>query len=73
LPLGKRGVVYVQSYTTRDIISKALDCLFYKVQADDKGAVLQEWMYRGRGWIVATGALETGINIKGIVYVVYID
>jgi superfamily II DNA helicase RecQ len=30
-------------------------------------------MYRGRGWIVVTDALETGINIKGIVYIVYID
>jgi hypothetical protein len=36
----KRGVVYVRSYTTGDIISEALNCPFYKAQADNKGAVL---------------------------------
>jgi superfamily II DNA helicase RecQ len=54
-------------------MSEALNCTFYRTQADDKGAVLQEWINGSRGWIVATGALETGINIKGIVYVVYVD
>ena len=72
LPKDKRGVIYVRSYTTGNIISKALDCPFYKAQADDKGAVLQEWIHSG-GWIVATGALGTGINIEGIVYVIHID
>jgi len=73
LPKGKRGVIYVQSYTTGAIISKALDCPFYKARVDDKGAVLQEWMHRGGGWIVATGALGTGINIEGIIYVIHVD
>jgi hypothetical protein len=34
LPVGKRGVVYVCSYTTGDIVSQELDCLFYKAMAD---------------------------------------
>jgi superfamily II DNA helicase RecQ len=42
LPKGKRGVVYVRSYTTGTIISTALQCLFYKACADEKGALLQE-------------------------------
>jgi superfamily II DNA helicase RecQ len=73
LPCQKRGVVYVRSYTTSKVISKALDCLFYKAKADNKGVILQKWIQGARGWIVATSALGTGINIKGIVQVVHID
>jgi len=73
LPTGKRGVVYVRSYTTGTIISTALQCPFYKACADDKGALLQEWSQGPGGWIVATGALGTGINIEGIVYIVHVD
>jgi superfamily II DNA helicase RecQ len=65
--------VYVQSYTTSKVISKALDCPFYKAKADNKGVILQEWIQGARGWIVATSALGTGINIKGIVQVVHMD
>jgi superfamily II DNA helicase RecQ len=73
LPRGKRGVVYVRSYTTGTIISTALQCPFYKACADDKGALLQEWVQGPGGWIVATSALGTGINIEGIVYIVHVD
>jgi superfamily II DNA helicase RecQ len=69
----KREVVYVRSYTTSKVISEALNYAFYKAKADDKGEVLQEWIKGGRGWIIATRALRTGINIKGIVYVVHVD
>lgn len=73
LPHGKRGVVYVRSYATGEIISSALGCPFYKARAYDKGDLLQEWVQSSGGWIVATGALGTGINIEGIIYVVHID
>ncbi|OAF55127.1 hypothetical protein VC83_08395 [Pseudogymnoascus destructans] len=73
LPDGKRGVVYVRSYATGDLISSALECSFYKARADDKGETLQKWAQGSGGWIVATGALGTGINIPGIIYVVHID
>ena len=55
------------------VVSEALGCLFYKAKAYDKAAVLQDWMQNGRGWIVATGALGTGVNISGIVYVIHVD
>lgn len=42
LPAGKRGVIYVRSYTTGDVISGALKCPFYKARADDKGELLKE-------------------------------
>jgi hypothetical protein len=72
LPSQKRGVVYVRSYATGHIMSEALQCPFYKATANDKGEILQEWIHIG-GWIVATGALGTGINIEGIIYVVHVD
>lgn len=34
--------------------------------------VLEGWKHIG-GWIVATGALGTGINIEGIIYVIHVD
>jgi superfamily II DNA helicase RecQ len=42
LPAGKRGVIYVRSYTTGETISGALQCPFYKTRADNKGELLQE-------------------------------
>jgi len=65
--------VYIQSYTTSKVISKALHSSFYKAKANNKREILQEWIQGARGWIVATGALRTGIDIKGIMYVVHVD
>ena len=42
LPDGKCGVVYIWSYTTGELMSSALECSFYKAQADDKGEALQK-------------------------------
>ena len=53
-------------------MSKALHCPFYKAKANDKVEVLEEWKRLG-GWIVATSALGTGINIEGITYVIHVD
>jgi superfamily II DNA helicase RecQ len=72
-PDGKREVVYVRSYATGETVSEELDCPFYKATADQKSEVLEEWRQGSGGWIVATGALGTGINIAGIIYVVHID
>jgi superfamily II DNA helicase RecQ len=72
LGAGKRGVIYVRSYETGGVVSQALGCPFYRARAESKGEVLQQWVEGAGGWIVATGALGTGINIEGIVYVVHI-
>lgn len=70
---GQRGVVYVRSYGTGDVVSSALECPFYKAHADHKSEVLEQWATGPGGWIVATGALGTGIDISGVSYVVHID
>lgn len=54
-------------------VSKALGCLFYKAKAYDKATILQDWVQRGHGWIMATGALGTGVNMPGIIYVIHVD
>jgi superfamily II DNA helicase RecQ len=73
LPARKRGVIYVRSYKTGEVVSEALQCPFYQAKAEEKGEVLQEWIQGPGGWIVATRALRTGVNIKGIVYVIHIN
>jgi superfamily II DNA helicase RecQ len=50
-----------------------LDCLFYKAKAYKKASVLEGWVQGKGGWIVATGALGTGVNIAGVVYVLHIN
>lgn len=70
---GQRGVIYVRSYRTGDVIREAMQCPFYKAKSSEKGEILQQWIHGPGGWIVATGALGTGINIPGIVYVIHID
>ncbi|KAK6591434.1 hypothetical protein H4I95_12202, partial [Botrytis cinerea] len=69
--LCKRGVIYVRSYETGRAVSDALACPFYRARAELKGEVLQ-WVQGPGGWIAATGALGTGINIEGIIYVVHV-
>lgn len=70
---GKRGVVYVRSYGTGDKIGGDLQWPFSKARADSKSQVLQDWVDGAGGWIVATGALGTGIKIEGMIYVMDID
>jgi superfamily II DNA helicase RecQ len=38
----QQGVIYVQSYETRRVISSVLECLFYRARANDKEEVLQQ-------------------------------
>jgi superfamily II DNA helicase RecQ len=73
LPDGKKGIIYVRSYATGEQISKEVKCPFYKATAEQKSELLDEWMQGNGGWIVATGALGTGINIQGIIYVIHVD
>lgn len=73
LPPGQKGVIYVRSYDTGRGIRDALGCPFYQARAENKSQVLQEWVGSDSGWIVATGALGTGVNIEGIRYVIHVS
>jgi len=70
---GKRGIIYVRSYGVGDKISELLQCPFYKAHADQKSQLLEDWIDGPGGWVVATGALGTGIDIEGVVYIIHID
>jgi superfamily II DNA helicase RecQ len=72
LPPGSRGVVYVRSYAQGEDIAEEMDWPFYKATATHKQELLTEWASGSGGWIVATGALGTGIDIAGVVYIVHL-
>ena len=73
LASGKKGVIYVRTYHVGEVVSTELNCPFYKATAVDKSQTLQAWIDKPGGWIVATGALGTGINIDGINEVIHVD
>ena len=72
LPPASRGVIYVRSYTQGESIAEEMGCLFYKATATDKQELLKQWASGSGGWIVATGALGTGIDILGVVYIIHL-
>lgn len=67
-----RSIIYIWSYKTGGVISRALECPFYQAYVESKGEVLQQQVQGTSRQIVAIGALGTGINIEGIIYIVYI-
>ena len=72
LPLGSRGIIYVRSYAYGESVAEEIDCPFYKATATDKQELLEQWASGSGGWIVATGALGTGIDIPGVVYIIHL-
>jgi len=72
LPLGSRGVIYVRSYAQGESVAEEMGCPFYKATATDKQELLTEWASGSGGWMVATGALGTGIDIPGVVYIIHL-
>jgi superfamily II DNA helicase RecQ len=72
LPPGSRGVIYVRSYSQGESVAEEMGCPFYKTNASDKQELLSQWASGNGGWIVATGALGTGINIPGVVYIIHL-
>jgi hypothetical protein len=73
---GQRGVVYVRSYDAgRDLQRKLgkveVDIPFYKASADDKSAIFTAWTTGNGGWIIATGALGTGLDVAGVTHVIH--
>lgn len=61
LAMRKKGVIYVRTYGVGVTISDQLGCAFHKATVSNKNKMLKQWISRPGGWIVATGALGTGI------------
>ena len=72
LLLACRGVIYVYSYAQGKQVAEEIDCLFYKATTIDKQDILEQQASGCGGWIIATSALGTGIDIPGVVYIIYL-
>lgn len=46
---------------------------FYKAVADDKSEIFKAWAEGSGGWIIATGALGTGLDVAGVTHVIHLD
>lgn len=68
----QKGVVYCLSRVQCEEMAATLDCAHYHAGEVDRAARLERWVQRG-GLIVATSALGTGVDIRGIVFVLHID
>ena len=44
LPSGKRGVIYVRTYSTGNVVQDKLQCPFYKAHLDQKSKILADWI-----------------------------
>jgi superfamily II DNA/RNA helicase len=68
----QRGVVYCRSKAQCETIAGELGCSFYHADVLDRAERLEAWI-AGGGFIVATSALGTGVDIGGIEFVLHVD
>ena len=74
----QKGVVYYYSKGISETLAEKLGCEFYHsgiVDKKERQGQLQRWVTRegGSRWIIATTGLGTGVDIPGIVGVIYIE
>ncbi|SLM37315.1 Zinc finger, C2H2 [Lasallia pustulata] len=74
----QKGVVYCRSHQACEEMAAKIGCNFYHAGIVDEGERkrrLQSWIdgKEGSGWIVATTALGTGIDIGGIVGIIHME
>lgn len=68
---GERGIFYCTSQDGTKEVAKVLGCPFYHSLSDEKDTAVKKWL-EDKGFMAATGALGTGGDNPGIVYVVHI-
>ena len=73
----ERGIFY---YWSRDLAEELTDalrasgfsnCQHYHSTSDGKDEVTEEWLKKG-GFLTATGALGTGVDFPGVIYIVHV-
>ena len=73
----ERGIFYCWSRDLAEELADALrgsgfpNCQHYHSTSDGKDEVTEEWLKKG-GFLTATGALGTGVDFPGVVYIVHI-
>jgi superfamily II DNA or RNA helicase len=68
---GERGIFYCRQRDTAEELAKLLGCGFFHSTSASKEETIASWMENG-GFCAATGALGTGVDFPGIVYIVHI-
>jgi superfamily II DNA helicase RecQ len=68
---GKRGIFYCRQRDTAEELAKLLRYRFFHSISARKEETIVSWIENG-GFCAATGALGTGVDFPGIVYIVYI-
>lgn len=68
---GERGIFYCRQRDTAEDVAKLLGCGFFHSTSGSKEETIASWMENG-GFCAATGALGTGVDFPGIVYIVHI-
>ena len=68
---GERGIFYCRQRDTAEELAKLLGCGFFHSTSVSKEETVTSWMEKG-GFCAATGALGTGVDFPGIVYIVHI-
>jgi hypothetical protein len=70
--LERKGVVYCRSKAQCEQIAGELGCSYYHAGTLDRAERLAAWI-ASDGFIVATSALGTGVDIAGIGFVLHVD
>lgn len=68
---GERGIFYCRQRDTAEELAKQLGCGFFHSTSVSKEETIASWMENG-GFCAATGALGTGVDFPGIVYIVHV-
>ena len=68
---GQKGVIYCRSRRQCEQVAEELECGYYHAGYLDKEDDLDEWLEKG-GFITATSALGTGVDYKGITFVLHV-
>jgi superfamily II DNA helicase RecQ len=70
---GEWGVFFCTSRDDTEAVASVLDCPYYHSTIEAKGATIAAWLKeKDSGFIAATGALGTGVDYPGIVYIVHV-
>ena len=71
LKKAEHGVFYCRSRDQAEELAQLLGCGFYHSTSASKEETIILWI-ENSGFCVATGALRTGVDFLGIVYIVHI-
>ena len=78
---GEKGVIYCTSHAKCKVLARQLGCHYYHGNPKDSNAHFlaqrevgfQAWLQGESPYIIVTVALGTGIDVPGIIHVIYLE